>query len=98
MKYVYIAVDKPKSEVIGVFMAPNDSVAIRDNLGLLSRVIPLQDIEISRVAIIDSLFEDADKENPIETFLQPTIVALDSYKFPESNENKVLSVENPIDK
>ncbi|UPW41288.1 hypothetical protein [Sigmofec virus UA08Rod_4343] len=101
MKYVYVAVDNEKTEVIGVFMACNDSVAIRDNLGLLSRVIPLKDIKIYRVATIDSLFERKEHfdipDNPISLVI-PMLVSLDSYKFPESNENKVISVENPIDK
>lgn len=100
MKRVYIAVDKVKQEVIAIFMAENDTAAVRDNLGLLSRVLPLQDLKIYYIADVDSLFERQEDftvhGNPL-TLTLPNLVSLDLYKFPESKVVKYSAGNSPTE-
>lgn len=95
MKNVYIAVDSVKNEAITIFMSENDTAAIRDNLGVLSRVLPLQDIKIFHIGTIDSLFENS-KDNPVE-LSSPRSVPLDLYKFPDPKPQKFSAGNSPIE-
>lgn len=100
MQRIYVVVDKVKEEVICCFMAKNDAQAIRENLGSLSRIMPLQDIEILEAGTICTTFGQefvSDPSTPLPDFEKFELIKacltrkidLDSYKFPDPD-SKVM--------
>lgn len=77
MLNLYCVRDKVADNVICSFSCPNDGLAVRENLPSLSKVAPLGDLELNRIGQLD--------EKTLEVSAVPvTVVAWDSYKFPES--------------
>lgn len=76
--YIYSVFDKVAGKVLCSFSAPNDGMAIRENLPALSRVLPIGDTELRCLGEID------DVECVLKPFDNYHVVSWDSYKFPES--------------
>lgn len=78
MEKVYTVFDKVAGKSLATFMAPNDGLAIRENVPSLSRVIPLGDAELRCIADIDT------DKSVLIPYSEYSIVEWDSYKFPEN--------------
>lgn len=78
IKNVYVAYDKVATSVLCVFCAPNDGLAIRENVVALSKVLPLGDIELRCVGSVD------DESSLLTSNNNYRIIDWNSYKFPES--------------
>lgn len=74
---LYAVRDKIADKVLCVFHSTNNGMAVRENLPALSRVAPINDLELNRIGTIDDVTMEIVKDSPV-------IVSWDSYKFPES--------------
>ncbi len=76
--YIYSVFDKVAGKVLCSFSAPNDGMAIRENLPALSRVLPIGDTELRCLGELD------DTKCVIMPYDSFSVVSWDSYKFPEN--------------
>lgn len=87
---LYVCVDKVKNEPVASFQSVNNVAAVRDNLGSLSHVIPLQDISIQWIG-----YFEIKEDGSIDLFkVPPKEIDLNSYKFPEFNKSEKFSAGN----
>lgn len=82
MQYVYLIRDSVKEEVVCSCMAPNDATVIRENLGALSRILPLKDIQIFRAGIVATDFDPSDSSVLPVSGIPYTLVDINAYVFP----------------
>lgn len=90
MQYVYLVRDAVKEEVVCSCMAPNDATVIRENLGALSRILPLKDIQIYRAGIVSTDFDPDDTSVLPVSGIPLTLVDVNSYSFPNPDEKVSL--------
>ena len=74
---IYVAKDKFTNKTLFLFESDSDSVAIRSNAPVISRLIPLGDAELLQIGTYDDVTFDVKS-------CTPRSVAWDSYKFPEN--------------
>lgn len=77
MLNLYCVRDKVADNVICSFSAPNDGLAVRENVIALSKVCPLGDLELVHIGYLDEKTLDCSSASR-------SVVSWDSYKFPES--------------
>lgn len=75
---VYVAFDKVAKKTLFTFNSASDSLAVRENAPNLSRLLPIGDVELRKVGILD------DSTCKIEVLENYEIVSWDCYEFPES--------------
>lgn len=74
---LYCVFDKIANNIVCSFSAPNDGLAVRENVVALSKVCPLGDLELRRVGEIDT-------ETTFVKPLKVEVISWESYRFPES--------------
>lgn len=74
---IYVAKDKFTNKTLFLFESDSDSVAIRSNAPVISRLIPLGDAELLQIATYDDVSFEVRS-------CTPRSVPWDSYKFPEN--------------
>lgn len=74
---LYVVRDKVADNVVCAFTAQNDGLAIRQNLPPLSRVFPVQDLELNHVGVLDELTLEIEN-------VPNRVISWDEYKFPVS--------------
>ncbi len=75
---VYVAFDKVAKKTLFTFNSASDSLAVRENAPNLSRILPVGDVELRKIAILD------DSTCKIEALEHYEPVSWDCYEFPES--------------
>ncbi len=75
---VYVAFDKVAKKTLFTFNSASDSLAVRENAPNLSRILPIGDVELRKVGILD------DSTCKIESLENYELVSWDCYEFPES--------------
>ncbi len=75
---VYVAFDKVAKKTLFTFNSASDSLAVRENAPNLSRILPVGDVELRKVGILD------DSTCKIEALENYEPVSWDCYEFPES--------------
>lgn len=75
---LYVAYDKVAKKTLFTFNSASDSLAVRENAPNLSRILPVGDVELRKVGILD---DSTCKVEPLENY-EP--VSWDCYEFPES--------------
>lgn len=75
---VYVAFDKVAKKTLFTFNSASDSLAVRENAPNLSRLLPIGDVELRKIAILD----DSSCEIQVLEHYEP--VSWDCYEFPES--------------
>lgn len=75
---LYVAFDKVAKKTLFTFNSASDSLAVRENAPNLSRILPIGDVELRKVGILD------DSTCKIEVLENYESVSWDCYEFPES--------------
>lgn len=75
---LYVAFDKVAKKTLFTFNSASDSLAVRENAPNLSRLLPIGDVELRKVGILD------DSTCKIEVLENYELVSWDCYEFPES--------------
>ena len=75
---VYVAFDKVAKKTLFTFNSASDSLAVRENAPNLSRILPVGDVELRKIAILD------DSSCEIQALEHYEPVSWDCYEFPES--------------
>lgn len=75
---LYVAFDKVAKKTLFTFNSASDSLAVRENAPNLSRLLPVGDVELRKVGILD------DETCKIQVLENYESVSWDCYEFPES--------------
>lgn len=81
---LYSAYDKVANRSICCFASASDGLAVRENAPALSKVIPLGDVELRRIASVDDTTLQVSLNVDTPDGQNFSVVPWDSYKFPES--------------
>lgn len=84
---LYVCKDSVSNKVLCGFICANDGLAVRDNVVALSKVAPLGDLQLFRVATIDD-------SSMLVEYTTPVLVPWDSYRFPENPLKKDIELAN----
>lgn len=75
---LYVAFDKVAKKTLFTFNSASDSLAVRENAPNLSRLLPVGDVELRKVGVLD------DETCKIDVLENYELVSWDCYEFPES--------------
>ncbi len=84
---LYMVKDTISNKVFCGFISANDGLAVRENIVALSKAVPLGDLSLFRVGVVDD-------ESMLVTYSAPVLVPWDSYKFPVNPLKKDIELAN----
>ena len=81
---LYVAYDKIAKKALFTFSSASDSLAVRENAPNLSKIVPLGDIELRKIAEIDDTSLELSLKIDAPAGCNSKLVSWDCYEFPES--------------
>ena len=81
---LYVAFDKVANKMLFAFSSASDSLAVRENAPNLSKIVPLGDVELRKVAEIDDTDLALSLKIDAPAGANSVLVPWDCYEFPES--------------